>query len=200
MALQSRMVTFTPTSPPDRAAPAASVPPEPPESRTSPASRTVPIAIQPAPQRSQRPPPTQGPWRFGTLLASPHRLGFFLAAVVLVMASLWWLAVQWGRITGAFALGGAVPPTLTHAAVMVFGFMPLYFSGFLFTAGPKWLNVPPYAARQLLESGQQSVTNIAFDCGFSSSQYFATCYKKRFGFSPMETPRQRDAAVASSRW
>ena len=153
MALQSRMVTSTPTSPPDRAAPAASVPPEPPESRTSPASRTVPIAIQPAPQRSQRPPPTQGPWRFGTLLASPHRLGFFLAAVVLVMASLWWLAVQWGRITGAFALGGAVPPTLTHAVVMVFGFMPLYFSGFLFTAGPKWLNVPPYAARQLLAPG-----------------------------------------------
>ncbi|OWZ89132.1 hypothetical protein B9J07_34820 [Sinorhizobium sp. LM21] len=46
------------------------------------------------------------------------------------------------------------------------------------------------AARLLLESGAQSVTNIAFDCGFSSSQYFATCYKKRFGFSPMETPRQ----------
>lgn len=45
------------------------------------------------------------------------------------------------------------------------------------------------AARQLLESGQQSVTHVAFDCGFSSSQYFATCYKKRFGFSPVETPR-----------
>lgn len=47
------------------------------------------------------------------------------------------------------------------------------------------------AARQLLESGQQTVTNVAYDCGFSSSQYFATCYKKRFGFSPMETPRQQ---------
>ncbi|MNL70154.1 HTH-type transcriptional activator RhaS [compost metagenome] len=47
------------------------------------------------------------------------------------------------------------------------------------------------AARQLLESGQQSVTNVAYDCGFSSSQYFATCYKKRFGFSPIETPRQQ---------
>lgn len=45
------------------------------------------------------------------------------------------------------------------------------------------------AARQLLENGQQTVTNVAYDCGFSSSQYFATCYKKRFGFSPVETPR-----------
>lgn len=47
------------------------------------------------------------------------------------------------------------------------------------------------AARHLLESGQKSVTNVAYDCGFSSSQYFATCYKKRFGFSPVETPRQQ---------
>ena len=31
-----------------------------------------------------------------------------------------------------------------HAAVMVFGFMPLFFSGFLFTAGPRWLGVPPH--------------------------------------------------------
>ena len=45
------------------------------------------------------------------------------------------------------------------------------------------------AARELLENRQQSVTSVAYDCGFSSSQYFATCYKKRFGFSPVETPR-----------
>ena len=34
-------------------------------------------------------------------------------------------------------LGYAVSPSLTHAAVMVFGFLPLFFSGFLFTAGPR---------------------------------------------------------------
>ncbi len=48
------------------------------------------------------------------------------------------------------------------------------------------------AARQQLEGGQRSVTEIAYDCGFSSSQYFATCYRKRFGFSPLETPRERE--------
>ena len=51
------------------------------------------------------------------------------------------------------------------------------------------------AARSLLEAGQQSVTSIAYDCGFSSSQYFATCYKKRFGFSPLETPREMERMV-----
>lgn len=44
------------------------------------------------------------------------------------------------------------------------------------------------AAREMLEKRQASVTSIAYDCGFSSSQYFATCYKKRFGFSPLATP------------
>lgn len=51
------------------------------------------------------------------------------------------------------------------------------------------------AARRLLENGNGSVTNVAFDVGFSSSQYFATCYKKRFGFSPMETPRHQAIPV-----
>jgi uncharacterized protein involved in response to NO len=41
-------------------------------------------------------------------------------------------------------------PTLVHAAVMTFGFVPLFFSGFLFTAGPKWLRVEPLEVRLLL--------------------------------------------------
>ncbi|MDX1200753.1 helix-turn-helix domain-containing protein [Sinorhizobium medicae] len=45
-------------------------------------------------------------------------------------------------------------------------------------------------ARDLLNAGGSTVTQIAFDCGFSSSQYFATCYKKRFGFSPQDTRRE----------
>ena len=44
---------------------------------------------------------------------------------------------------------GAVPAPLMHAALMVFGFFPLFFSGFLFTAGPKWLRVPPWPVRRL---------------------------------------------------
>ncbi|MFD1709385.1 NnrS family protein [Ottowia sp. GY511] len=120
--------------------------PSPPPS--SPARRAIPVQVAP-PAAPARRPQVHGPWRPSTLLASPHRLGFFLAALVLVVASLWWLAVQVDRATGALGIVSAVPSTLTHATVMVFGFMPLYFSGFLFTAGPKWLNVQPYETIQL---------------------------------------------------
>lgn len=85
------------------------------------------------------------------LLAAPHRLGFALAMGVLALGSLWWLAELLNRHTGALGLPApAVPPMLVHAALMVMGFMPLFFAGFLFTAGPKWLHVPPYTARQVL--------------------------------------------------
>ncbi|WEJ60141.1 AraC family transcriptional regulator [Devosia sp. FJ2-5-3] len=43
------------------------------------------------------------------------------------------------------------------------------------------------AKRWLAERASATVTEIAFECGFSSSQYFATCYKRRFGFSPQES-------------
>lgn len=94
---------------------------------------------------------TSSGWRLATVMAAPHRLGFFCAMLVLIAASLWWLLEQLDRYTGgSLGVGTAVPPTVTHGTVMVFGFMPLFFSGFLFTAGPKWLAVPPYTPRQLL--------------------------------------------------
>jgi AraC family L-rhamnose operon regulatory protein RhaS len=43
------------------------------------------------------------------------------------------------------------------------------------------------AKRSLAERATATVTEIALECGFSSSQYFATCYKRRFGFSPQQT-------------
>lgn len=92
------------------------------------------------------------PWRWRTLLEAPHRLAFFLALVVLAVAGLCWAAVQLDRSGAGLGLHFAVAPTLTHSAVMVFGFLPLFFSGFLFTAGPKWLGVAAPSARQLLAS------------------------------------------------
>ncbi len=46
------------------------------------------------------------------------------------------------------------------------------------------------ARRMLVESPDLPVTAVAYDCGFSSSQYFATCFKKRFGISPLDVRRQ----------
>ena len=91
-------------------------------------------------------PPT---WRFSWLLAAPHRLAFFAAALILAFSSIWWSAVLLAR---AFGQGPAwsVSPSTAHALLMSMGFMPLFMVGFLFTAGPKWLSVPGVPARQLL--------------------------------------------------
>ena len=41
-------------------------------------------------------------------------------------------------------------------------------------------------AAQLLSGRNDSITNIAQTCGFSSSQYFATVFGRKFGYSPTE--------------
>jgi AraC-like DNA-binding protein len=45
-------------------------------------------------------------------------------------------------------------------------------------------------AARLLRSTEKSVTNISFDCGFESSQYFANVFHRDFGCAPSEY-RQR---------
>lgn len=40
------------------------------------------------------------------------------------------------------------------------------------------------AARQLRDNANQSITEVAFENGFNSSQYFATAYRKRFKSAP----------------
>lgn len=88
-------------------------------------------------------------WRARLLLLAPHRLAFFLAMVVLAASGLWWAWVQGSRLTVFPWHSEAVPVSLVHAALMVFGFFPLFFCGFLFTAGPKWLRVEPWPMRTL---------------------------------------------------
>jgi uncharacterized protein involved in response to NO len=89
-------------------------------------------------------------WRASNLLLAPHRLGFFLAMVVLVASGLWWVLVQVDRVSVTVVLPYTFSPTLTHAAVMTYGFVPLFFSGVMFTAGPKWLGVEPLSTRLLM--------------------------------------------------
>lgn len=92
-----------------------------------------------------QPPPR---WRLRWLLAAPHRLAFFAAALVFAASALWWAAVWLSPLAGIAPPRWAVPRSLAHALLMSFGFMPLFFAGFLFTAGPRWL-------------GQREVTAVA---------------------------------------
>lgn len=90
-----------------------------------------------------------GGWRWRHLLQAPHRLAFLLAIVVLLAAASWWTLVLAARSGIAAPPPAALAPGLVHAGVMTFGFLPLFFAGFLFTAGPRWLLVPAPAARDL---------------------------------------------------
>lgn len=111
------------------------------------------IAIQPAAVLSKPRPPASDrsdpPWRFATLLQAPHRLAFAAGALLLALSALWWLAALVAREL-AVPLTWAVPMPIAHSMLMAFGFMPLFFVGFLFTAGPRWLEMPPVDAGQLV--------------------------------------------------
>lgn len=91
-------------------------------------------------------------WRWNHVLQAPHRLAFLLAMVVLAASGLWWAAVQLDRAGAGLGLAYAVSPSTVHAAVMTLGFIPLFFAGFLFTAGPRWLGMPQPSAREVLHS------------------------------------------------
>lgn len=88
------------------------------------------------------------PWRFAWLYAAPHRLAFAAAALTLAASALWWALAMLALAEG-HVLRFALPPLQAHGLVMVLGFMPLFFAGFLFTAGPRWLGMPPVDARTL---------------------------------------------------
>lgn len=88
-------------------------------------------------------------WHWRWLLAAPHRLAFFAAALMLALTGAWWATVLLMRQAGAEPAWAVAPP-VAHSLWMGYGFMPLFFVGFLFTAGPKWLNVPGPNAAVLL--------------------------------------------------
>ena len=55
----------------------------------------------------------------------------------------------------------------------------------------KYINMKKIdAAREMLINDKKSITEIAFDLGFSSSQYFSTFFKKHSSFTPDEFRRE----------
>lgn len=88
-------------------------------------------------------------WRPFWLLQAPHRLAFFTAALMLVVSSVWWAVMLSLRSLGHQA-AMAIPVSSAHALLMSASFMPSFFAGFLFTAGPKWLDVEGVHAKRLL--------------------------------------------------
>lgn len=106
--------------------------------------KSIPLRMAAPPPASDRP---RG-WRMAWLFAAPHRLAFAAGALMLAASGAWWAAVLTGRLFGLSPAAG-LPPTIVHGLWMALGFMPLFFTGFLFTAGPKWLGLPAVDARSL---------------------------------------------------
>jgi uncharacterized protein involved in response to NO len=109
------------------------------------------LPIRPRPDSPPTPPALAVqpvPWRFDRLFSAPHRLAFAGAALLFGLTGAWWAAAMIGRALGV-ALPWGLPPALAHGLLMGLGFMPMFFIGFLFTAGPKWLALPDVEARRL---------------------------------------------------
>ncbi|WP_157269711.1 NnrS family protein [Azohydromonas aeria] len=85
-------------------------------------------------------------WHPRRLLDAPHRLGFAAGGLMLAATALWWAC----RLLGLQFGPDAVPAPVAHALALTWGFMPLFMAGFLFTAGPRWLQRPAVSARELL--------------------------------------------------
>jgi len=105
------------------------------------------------------------------ILDAPHRVFFFAAAVQILIASTWWAATLAARAMGTpLDPPAGLPAAPVHALLMVYGFFPLFIFGFLFTAGPRWLDRPAlrlaeYAPPALLAAGAAWLLLPAFHLG-----------------------------------
>lgn len=89
-------------------------------------------------------------WSAAHLLSAPHRLGFCAGAAWMAASALWWAALLLAMTAGLAPPPWTVPPPLAHGLVFAFAYMPLFITGFLFTAGPRWLGLRGPPARELL--------------------------------------------------
>ncbi len=78
------------------------------------------------------------------VFSAPHRFFFLTGVCALALVSLWWTWVLVARASHAIpGPASAMPDPTLHALLMTTGFAPFFMFGFLFTAGPRWLGMPP---------------------------------------------------------
>ncbi|MGQ5522152.1 NnrS family protein [Chitinimonas sp. PSY-7] len=69
------------------------------------------------------------------LFAVPHRAYFGAGVIAILSLALWW------AVAIAQPLVGSYPALQVHGLLTPLGVFPLFMLGFIFTAGPRWLNV-----------------------------------------------------------
>ncbi len=79
-----------------------------------------------------------------TFSSAPHRMMFFAGMSQALMAMVWWaydLAARYNQWLPY--VDWSIPARHAHQFLMLYGLFPLFFFGFLMTAGPRWLEMPP---------------------------------------------------------
>lgn len=84
------------------------------------------------------------PSRWHTFSSAPHRVMFFAGITQALLAMLWWAYDIAARFNGWLPfVDWSIPARHAHQFLMLYGMFPLFFFGFLMTAGPRWLEMPP---------------------------------------------------------
>jgi uncharacterized protein involved in response to NO len=119
------------------------------------------------------------------LLRAPHRIAFLFGMLLALLLFAAWFAELASRL-GSHPILPVVPAVMAHAFLMLYGIFPFFMTGFIFTAGPRWLGVDgPGRARYLgipllmatglllwlaglaLGSGWLLAGQLVYGCGFA---------------------------------
>ena len=82
-------------------------------------------------------------------------------------------------------MGAHVEQVSQHVALSTGYFHDVFMRETGYTPSRYHLILRVAAAKRALIKNHQSITDIALDLGFSSSQYFATTFKKVVGLTPI---------------
>lgn len=86
-------------------------------------------------------------WR--RLMAAPQRLAIAAGGLLLVASALWWALARLAPALG-LPLPWVLDPALAQAWLLAVAVWPLFLTGLLCDALPRWLGSPPVAARLLV--------------------------------------------------
>lgn len=84
-----------------------------------------------------KPPPSPP---LPAFLQAPHRVAFLPGMVFAITLLAGWSLEMSSRLIGGH-LPLSIPAMLAHGFLMLYGIFPFFMTGFILTAGPRWLNV-----------------------------------------------------------
>jgi uncharacterized protein involved in response to NO len=108
------------------------------------------------------------------VLAAPHRILFLGGALQALAAFAWWVVDLADRYGGWLdAPAWSLPGPWSHAWLLIYGLFPFFIFGFLLTAVPNWLGVPPRRAGYIASAVLLVLGIATFYVGLASNAAIA---------------------------